>query len=188
VPTSWPIRWDLRTSKTHPLIINWIQHETFAGQIGITLCPGKYQPVSWSGGWNRNLQDDVLAIYNAGVSTVVSLVEDREMQTLRVPELGKAIFEHGMNWIHLPFRDTTAPDKKWLQHYETVQDRLIQSIQSGERIVVHCKGGLGRAGTVIALLLINLGLGVETAINLVRKSRGPDCINPQQENFLRSIT
>ena len=53
--------------------------------------------------------------------------------------------------------------------------------------MVHCKGGLGRAGTVTALLLIELGLVVDDAISLVRKIRGADCINPKQEDLLRSL-
>ena len=41
MPSSWPIRYDLRTSESHPLVISWITHDSFAGEIGITLCPGK---------------------------------------------------------------------------------------------------------------------------------------------------
>ena len=42
MPSSWPIRYDLRTSESHPLVISWITHDSFDGEIGITLCPGKY--------------------------------------------------------------------------------------------------------------------------------------------------
>ena len=75
MPTSWPIQVDLRTSESHPIAIAWISPDLFDGEIGITLCPGKYQPVSWSGGWNRNLDADILAIHEAGATKVVSLVE-----------------------------------------------------------------------------------------------------------------
>ena len=187
MPTSWPVRWDLRTSETHPLIISGIKHPAFSGEIGITLCPGKYQPTSWSGGWNRNLDQDISVLKSEGISTVVSLVEQVEMDFLRVPNLGQAIIQQGIDWIHLPFRDTTAPDNAWTTRFNTVKGGLIDSIQSGERIMVHCKGGLGRAGTVTALLLIELGLVVDDAISLVRKIRGADCINPKQEDFLRSL-
>ena len=102
----WPIRWDLRTSKTHPLQIDWITSKKFQGKIGITLCPGKYQPVSWSGGWNRCLTTDIDVIEETGVTTVVSLVEDYEMKVLRVLHLGDSIQERGINWIHMPFMMT----------------------------------------------------------------------------------
>ena len=187
MPTPWPIQFDLRTSESHPIAIAWINHDLFDGEIGITLCPGKYQPVSWSGGWNRNLDADILAIREAGATTVVSLVESREMEILRVPELGNAVIAQGMEWVHLPFADTTAPGKEWMNDFHLCKDGLIQSIIDGKGIVIHCKGGLSRAGTVTALLLAELGLEVRDAISLIRKTRSVDCINEQQEEFLISM-
>ena len=187
MPTSWPIQVDLRTSESHPIAIAWIRHDLFDGEIGITLCPGKYQPVSWSGGWNRNLDADILAIHEAGATKVVSLVEDAEMTILRVPGLGDAVISQGIDWFHLPFPDTTAPDNKWIDQFILVRSELIEPIKKGEKIVVHCKGGLGRAGTVTAILLNELGLEMSDAISLVRKVRSSDCINPTQEEFLLSL-
>ena len=59
----------MRNSTTHPLKVNWIPIEGDKGRIGITLCPGKYQPVSWTGGWYRQLSIDV--------ATLVELKTDR---------------------------------------------------------------------------------------------------------------
>ena len=86
----WPVKWNLRTSQSHPITIGWISHDLLDGEIGITLCPGKYQPVSWSGGWNGNLDVDISAIHEAGATKVVILVEDTEMAILRVSGLGDA--------------------------------------------------------------------------------------------------
>lgn len=61
---------------------------------------------------------------------------------------------------------------------------LISSIMKGESIVVHCKGGLNRAGTVVALLLQELGIKIPIAIEMVRNVRSVDCINQEQEEFL----
>ena len=184
----WPIRWDLRTSESHPLQIDWITSDLFTGRIGITLCPGKYQPISWSGGWNRDLEADISAIEVSGATTVVSLVEDTEMERLRVQGLGKAIIERSLNWIHLPFKDTTAPDEYWVQDFDLVAPSIIASIMKGESIVVHCKGGLSRAGTVVALLLQELGIKMPTAVKMIREVRSVDCINQEQEEFLADST
>ena len=159
----WPIRWDLRTSETHPLQIDWITNNLFAGRIGITLCPGKYQPVSWSGGWNRDLDADISAIEDSGATLVVSLVEKAEMIDLRVQGLGKAILARELEWIHIPFEDTTAPDYKWMKIFDLVAPSILTSIKNGDSIVIHCKGGLGRAGTVAALLLCSMGMDIIAA-------------------------
>ena len=184
----WPIRWDLRTSETHPLQIDWITNNLFAGRIGITLCPGKYQPVSWSGGWARDLDADISAIEDSGAILVVSLVEETEMKDLRVQGLGKAILARELEWIHIPFEDTTAPDYKWMKVFDLVAPSILASIKNGDSIVIHCKGGLGRAGTVAALLLCSMGMEVIAALELIRDVRSKDCINYIQQEFLVSVT
>ena len=180
----WPIRWDLRTSKTHPLQIDWITSKKFQGKIGITFCPGKYQPVSWSGGWNRNLETDIQTIEDTGATTIVSLVEDYEMKVLRVPTLGDSIQERGINWIHMPFEDTTAPNSEWMEDFDSCAPSIISSIKNGDYVIVHCKGGLSRAGTFVALLLYALEIEMRDAITLIRRKRSIDCINPIQQEFL----
>jgi ADP-ribosyl-[dinitrogen reductase] hydrolase len=188
MPVKWPIRWDLRTSETHPLQIDWITSNLFTGRIGITLCPGKYQPVSWSGGWNRNLEIDIDVIGASGSTVVVSLVEDNEMRVLGVQGLGKAILAREMEWIHIPFEDATAPDYKWMQGFDLVAPSILTSIKNGDSIVIHCKGGLSRAGTVVALLLCSMGMEVFSAIQLIRNVRSKNCINSIQQEFLISVT
>ena len=184
----WPIRWDLRTSETHPLQIDWITNNLFAGRIGITLCPGKYQPVSWSGGWARDLDIDISAIEDSGATLVVSLVEKAEVIDLRVQGLGKAILARELEWIHIPFEDTTAPDYKWMKIFDLVAPSILTSIKNGDSIVIHCKGGLGRAGTVAALLLCSMGMDIIAALELIRDVRSKDCINYIQQAFLVSVT
>ena len=188
MPVKWPIRWDLRTSETHPLQIDWITSNLFTGRIGITLCPGKYQPVSWSGGWNRNLEIDIDVIGASGSTVVVSLVEESEMKVLGVQGLGKAILAREMEWIHIPFEDATAPDYKWMQGFDLVAPSILTSIKNGDSIVIHCKGGLSRAGTVVALLLCSMGMEVFSAIQLIRNVRSKNCINSIQQEFLISVT
>ena len=188
MPIKWPISRDLRTSETHPLQIDWITSDLFTGRIGITLCPGKYQPVSWSGGWNRNLETDIGVIEDSGATTVVSLVEEAEMRALGVQGLGTAIIANDIEWLHIPFEDTTAPDYQWMRDFDLVAPSILASIKNGDSIVVHCKGGLSRAGTVVALLLCSMGMEVFSAIQLIRKVRSKNCINPIQQEFLISVT
>ncbi|WP_245286767.1 hypothetical protein [Bradyrhizobium sp. ARR65] len=42
-------------------------------------------------------------------------------------------------------------------------------LRRGDDIVVHCKGGLGRAGMIAARLLVELGMTPEEAIKEVRR-------------------
>lgn len=141
------------------------------GRIGITFCPGKVQPSSASGAWARDLATDVAAIANTGAAAVVTLMEDHELRDLQVTGLGEAVQRHHMDWIHAPIPDVSVPgaafEHQWAKHGEGLRDRL----RAGFDVVVHCKGGLGRAGTVAARLMVELGVAPGEAVHAVRTAR-----------------
>jgi protein-tyrosine phosphatase len=49
-------------------------------------------------------------------------------------------------------------------------------IKNGSIVLVHCMGGLGRAGIFAAACLIYRGFPVEEAIKLVREVRSPKAV------------
>ena len=116
------------------------------GRIGITLCPGKTDPDGISGPWARDLDADLDAIRDWGATAVVSLVTAREIDYLKVPDLRKAVRGRHMEWWHTPIPDGEPPDpafeRRWAVAGEAIRDRL----RLGFDVLVHCKGGLGRAG------------------------------------------
>ena len=174
----------MRTSDTHPLYINWIPVEGDEGKIGITLCPGKYQPVSSTGAWNRDLVTDIAALRTAGTQRLVSLVTEEDKQMLRVPTLPLEVVARGIEWDHLPIPDTTAPTDAWMEAAAPVMQHLLTAIPDGEVVVVHCMGGLSRAGLFVSLYLWMRGMAMPEAIEHVRAMRSPNCINFSQQQFL----
>ena len=65
---------------------------------------------------------------------------------------------------------------------------LVDGLRSGARVVVHCKGGLGRAGTVACMLLLESGAAsdAENAMAKVREVRRGAMETAAQEAFLRA--
>ena len=143
----------MRNSTTHPLRVDWIPIVGDIGRIGLTLCPGKYQPVASTGGWDRQLSIDIATLVELKTDHIVSLVTDEDMEMLRVTELPQEIASQGIDWTHLPFEDSTAPTRKWLKAAKPLFRSLLTSIPEGENLVVHCMGGLSRAGTVVSIYL-----------------------------------
>lgn len=160
-----------KTSLTHPLQIAELSNPKFAGQIGITFCPGKKQRSAYSGQWDRDLGIDLDAIREWGASAVVTLVEDHELEALAVPGMGDAVRARGMVWHHLPIRDVSVPGERFEAQWRDVGAELRQLVKSGSKVLVHCKGGLGRAGTIAARLLVELGVPSDTAVAQVRRVR-----------------
>ena len=83
-----------RTSLTHPLEIAAISAGPAFGRIGITFCPGKYDPHAMSGHWDRDLSLDLDAISDWGAVAVVTLVEQKELVPT-VEHLGEEVLREG---------------------------------------------------------------------------------------------
>ena len=170
-----------RTSESSPLRIAAVTPGNGHGRIGITLCPGKTDPAAISGATARDLDTDLDAIRRWGATAVVSLITDEEIDHLSVRDLPQAVRDRHMEWWHAPIPDGTPPgadfEEAWTAAGEAVRDRL----RLGFDVLVHCKGGLGRAGTVAARLLVELGERPDQAIRRVREARPGAIENEDQE-------
>ena len=174
-----------RTSHTHPLQIPSVTPGEGLGRIGISFCPGKWQAAAMTGAWARDLQVDLDAIAEWGAIAVVTLVEAHELIALRVENMGAAVAARGMRWFHLPIPDVTAPGPAFEAAWADAGSVLRGYLRSGSNVFVHCKGGLGRAGTVAARLLVELGADPEQAIADVRAARVGAIQVPEQEAYVR---
>lgn len=75
---------------------------------------------------------------------------------------------HGLVEVHLPVRDFSPPSPAQVEQGIAA---ITEAVAAGERIAVHCGGGLGRTGTLLACYLVHQGWGAETAIAQVREVR-----------------
>lgn len=161
----------MRTSQTHPLQIASVRPMSGSGRIGITFCPGKKQPDAATGAWDRQLEADLDAIAAWGAVAVVSLVEAHELKALGVADLGTEVRARHMEWLHLPIADVSVPDAGFEQLWVQAGEGLRNRLRAGFDIVVHCKGGLGRAGLTAARLMVELGVPAVDAVSAVRQVR-----------------
>ena len=175
-----------RTSLSHPLQIAAVSPGEGWGSVGITFCPGKKQPGAMTGAWDRDLGLDIEAIAAWGTSTLVSLVEQHELTSLGVTGLGAAVEAAHMSWLHLPIRDVSRPGPAFEEQWARVGPLLRSQLRCGFNIVVHCKGGLGRAGTIASRLLIDAGMAPADALAVVRAARPGAVETPGQEQYVLS--
>jgi atypical dual specificity phosphatase len=120
--------------------------------------------------------EDLAALRNCGVRVIINLTERRhDADALRSLE---------MREVHLPVPDFTAPPPSTL-------DAAIASITAAhaqdQTVAVHCLGGLGRTGTVMAAWLVTQGLDSDAAIDRVRAARPGSIETASQEQAVRDF-
>lgn len=177
----------IRTSQTHPLRIAKLPVGAKDGAIGVTFAPGKHQSEAMTGSWRRDLDIDLATIRGWGATHLISLIEPWEFGALSIEALPERAVIHGLQWHGLPITDGAAPDHRLLGPWGRLGPELVNDLLSGGRVVAHCKGGLGRAGTVACMLLLDCGIAAnaEEAMYWVRTVRPGAIETPTQEAFLR---
>ncbi|PTA69483.1 cyclin-dependent kinase inhibitor 3 family protein [Deinococcus arcticus] len=173
------------TSAQSPIRVDWVPTSLWPGQLGLTFAPGKkggslYQPGVTH---DREVTADVQALAQMGANVLAPLLEDFEFDLLGMEGYHAAAQAHALELAPFPIPDGRAPlDAAAFAAY---LDELMTHLLDGRRVVVHCRGGLGRAGLTAACLLVQAGLGAQAAIDLVRQSRSPHAIETAgQEAFI----
>lgn len=162
---------NVRTSLSHPLRINRLQLGNLPGELGLTFCPGKRGDAIYGGRWDRNLAQDLEVIKAWSPSVVITILEPHEFSLLGVPELPAVMAYQDFEWLHLCIRDSDTPDERFENAWIKEAPRLTAILAQGGRILIHCRGGLGRTGVVAALLLMEAGATPDEAIARVREAR-----------------
>jgi ADP-ribosyl-[dinitrogen reductase] hydrolase len=173
-----------RTSFSHPLQIAVVKARSDLGRIGITFCPGKHDRHAMTGSWERDLAIDLDAIRNWGATAVVTLLEPQEFKLLRVERLGEEVLLRNMRWFHLPIVDVSIPDERFEKQWMVDGHQIRLILRERRDVLIHCRGGLGRAGTIAARLLVELGVEPRRAIEAVRAARPGAVETPGQEQFV----
>jgi ADP-ribosyl-[dinitrogen reductase] hydrolase len=93
-----------------------------------------------------------------------------------------------MQWFHLPIADVSIPDESFERQWEVAGAEIRALLRGGHDILVHCRGGLGRAGMIGARLLIEFGMEPTTAIRQVRAVRPGAIETSEQEKYLLNIS
>lgn len=119
------------------------------------------------------LDADLGWLREQGIGAVLSMTE--------TPLAAEMLEQHGLESLHLPVDDLTAPSPEQF-------DRALRFIDwqrvRGRPVAVHCKMGQGRTGVVLAAYLVRSGATPAQALARVRAVCPGAVGSPEQEHAL----
>jgi len=143
------------------------------GRIGLCPLPGS----------SGNLDADLEIVRQWLPAIVVSLTEQSEMTALGSGELGSLLTASGIDWVHFPVRNYQAPGGQipWPE----LSRRLHGLLDEGRGVLLHCRYGQGRAGTIAMRLLVERGEDETVALLRLRAAREEAIETAAQLNWAR---
>ena len=172
--------------KNLPIMIDNIRIPGINGMIGISSCPGLRDDYVFDL-YSESLMDDVQAIKGWGASVIITLMEDAELQRLGIRDLGRSIVNLNMIWLHLPLHNLGLPEEQFNEKWRLVTPCLCNLLREGQRVLIHCREGIGRAALAAARLLLDLGFTPEESISMVRKARPGSLLLHSQEKHIYAV-
>ena len=122
-------------------------------------------------------EKDLENLTQAGIKSIVCLLEDNS----NIEIYNKNGFEN----LWLPVADNEAPT---FEQVEKLVKFIDEQNQKNNPVAIHCQGGKGRTGTLIASYLISKGDTFEEAMNKIDEKQ-PNAIKKEfQISFLKELS
>lgn len=130
------------------------------GRIGLCPLPGS----------SGSLDADLEIVRQWMPAIVVSLTEQSEMVAIGSGELGSDLIASGIDWVHFPVRNYQTPGSGHIPWPE-LSKRLHLLLDEGRGVLLHCRYGQGRAGTIALRLLVERGEDETATLLRLRAAR-----------------
>ncbi len=178
----------VRTSETHPIDVYWVPDEAHAqaGRLGLTFAPGKCgRGLVTAADWERDLHVDLDRLRDHhGADVLVSLMEQHEYDLLQIPTLFAEATARGIDVDHLPIEDVRVPRADQSDAVTALVVRVRGRLAAGHRVVVHCRGGIGRSGLIASIVVGSYGHSAARAIAIVRTAQPSAVETHAQERYV----
>ncbi|KAF5321223.1 hypothetical protein D9619_001403 [Psilocybe cf. subviscida] len=133
------------------------------GNLLLSSCPGKKVrldgPVKGRSAVCRDLESDIKRIKELNVGCIICCLDDEELEFLGSPwsEYLYHTQKYGIDVLRMPIPEGLPPISAALLD-KHLADVIRRYTLKGVSILVHCRGGVGRAGVIACCWMTRLGL------------------------------
>ncbi|WP_423839983.1 cyclin-dependent kinase inhibitor 3 family protein [Vibrio mytili] len=159
---------------SHP---TW-QLDLDSGALVLTPCPGTKGVA---------LQASLEQLKAQGVQAVVTALDDTELASKHVSELGEVTQQLGMKWFQIEIEDDCAPNDVFAAKWQQASPELHAVVDQGGKVAMHCMGGSGRTGLFAAHLLIEKGWELADIVREVQALRPGAFTKPVQIDYIEHV-
>lgn len=117
------------------------------------------------------------SLANLGISAIVDLRDEGKDD----PRLLALV---GIDLLHLPTKDRCSPSKLQL---ETGLIWISKHLDQGNKVLIHCKNGIGRSFIMTACVLVCQGNELEASLQLIKHRRWGAYLNRGQHSALNEF-
>lgn len=159
---------------THP---TW-QLDVENGALVLTPCPGTK---------GIELEASLAQLKEQGVEAIVTALDDAELASKDVSELGAKAQQLGMQWFQIEIEDDCAPGAEFAAKWQAASSELHKIVDNGGKVAMHCMGGSGRTGLFAAHLLLEKQWKLEDIVREVQALRPGAFTKPVQVEYITAV-
>jgi protein-tyrosine phosphatase len=124
---------------------------------------GRPRPGEW-------LADEIKDWAAAGLTDVVSLLEDSELREVGLTDEGDLTRQAAMSFERFPIPDRGVPTS--VSATRSLWSNLAGKIHGGRAVGIHCRASIGRAGMIATGVLVQIGVPLAEAWIKTSSARG----------------
>jgi len=118
---------------------------------------------------NDWLEGEIQGLKDREIDCLVSLLERDEEWELGLEDEAATCRKSGIEFIGFPIKDVHTPVED--DQFIKLAKALAEKIRENQKVVVHCRMGIGRASMLAAATMINLGIEGEDVFEIISKYR-----------------
>src|SRR5690606_16960501 len=134
----------------------WVIEDEIAGMSMPTAARACLYVEDGDAAVQEEIQREITELKQYGIGAVVTLTEN--------PLAAERFRKAGLEYMHIPVPDMTAPTPSQIEDFVAFAKQVVKK---GKAVVVHCLGGSGRTGTMLACYLVDKGHSAREAIRTI---------------------